>query len=93
MIISFVAIPATVITPEEHQASKLSTDSITSGGLGGNAAKLLAASSAFSPPFFFATEEGKVFFADDLGHSAEVIGGTLWARAAGGHTPLSFASR
>jgi len=27
---------------------------------------------AFSPAFFFGTEEGKVFYADDLGHSTEV---------------------
>ena len=27
---------------------------------------------AFSPSFFFGSAEGKVFFADDLGHSVEV---------------------
>ena len=40
-------------------------------GFGAGAGKYLGAS-AFSPPFFFGSEEGRVFFADDLGHSAEV---------------------
>jgi len=31
-----------------------------------------ALASSFSPPFFFGSEDGRVFFADDLGHSAEV---------------------
>jgi len=48
---------------------------LAGGGMAGALAAqkyLNSASSAFSPPFFFGTEAGKVFFADDLGHSAEV---------------------